>query len=294
MRNSALVSAMFDILAGVAAIAIVVGSWFWWSRIALDSHALYVLAGMAFLVAGAVRGSGEEQLSVVRIAMVCSPVLLGMAVLIMYERHHELVTPMGLMVVAIMTTACGLSARGWWYYDPRVAAGIAGGALAAVLVVPVLFSVASGSFQPRVRTVDAFVLSTSDRTIPSTSLQGRVVVLAFWASWCGPCKEELPEVERAYERYRSDERVAFYAVDVGGNGESAEDGERSYMDSRLEMPLAFDSGEVSKQFDIDAIPTLVLIDAQGRERFVHRGWSESEDLEAGLAKHVEQLLEEER
>jgi len=285
---------MLDLLAGLAAIAMVVGSWFLWSRIALDSHALYVLTGMAFLVAGAMRGSGEEQLSVGRIAMVCSPVLLGMAVLIMNERHHELVPPIGLMVVAIMTTACGLSARGWWYYDPRVAAGIAGGALAAVLVVPALFSVASGSFQPRVRTVDAFVLSTSDRTIPSTSLQGRVVVLAFWASWCGPCKEELPEVERAYERYRSDERVAFYAVDVGWNGESAEDGEKSYMDNRLEMPLVFDSGEVSKQFDVDAIPTLVLMDGHGRERFFHRGWSESEDLETGLAKHVDQLLEEER
>lgn len=292
MRNSILVSAMLDGLAGLIAISVVVGFWFASIRIALDFRALLWLAGMAFLVAGVVRGSAEEQLSIGHVTRICLPVLLGVAVLIVNDRHHRLATPIGLMVVAIIATACGILAREWWYYDPRIAACIAGGAMAALLVVPAITM--GGSFEPKVRTVSEFVLSTNNRLTPSTSLQGRVVVLAFWASWCGPCHEEMPEVERAYEQYRSNERVAFYAVDVGWDGESAIDGERSYSDSHLEMPLAYDTGDVSKQFDIDAIPTLVLIDAQGRERFVHRGFSESEDLDAGLERHVQQMLDEGR
>lgn len=292
MRNSTSFSAVLDGLAGLAAIVVVVGCWFASVRIALDYRALFVLAGMAFLIAGAVRGSAEEQLSMGHVTRICLPVLLGVAVLIMNDRHHRLATPIGLMVVAVVATACGILAREWWYYDPRIAAGIAGGALAALLVVPALTM--GGSFEPRVRTLSDFMLSTNNRAVPSTSLRGRVVVLAFWASWCGPCHEEMPEVERAYEQYRSDQRVAIYAVDVGWDGESVEDGERSYTDGHFEMPLAYDPGEVSKQFGIDAIPTLVMIDTQGRERFIHRGFSESEDLEAGLERHVQQLLDEER
>jgi thiol-disulfide isomerase/thioredoxin len=283
---------MFDVLAGLTAVAVVIGCWLASSRIALDPYAASVLAGMAFLVAGAARGSAEEQLTVGQIARVCSPVLLGIAIVILKDPDHGLAVPAGLMVVAILTSAAGISARGWWYYDPRVAAGIAAGALALVLVVPVLHSVASGSFETRVRNLDEFVLSSDNRAISSTSLHGRVVVLAFWASWCGPCKEELPQVERAYWRYRSDQRVAFYAVDVGWNGETAEDGEGGYRQNHLTMPWAYDSGKISKQFEISAIPALVLIDAKGRERFFHEGWSDSDDLEGGLSKHVDQLLGE--
>lgn len=291
MHKDSMVSALHDGLAGLGATVFVVGARFASSQVALDARALIMVAGVAFLVAGAVRGSQEERLSVGQVARICLPVLLGAAVLMMNDRHHRLASPIGLIVVAVIATACGILAREWWYYDPRVAGGIAIGALAALVVVPAFLM--SGSFEPQMREVKEFELTSGFRTISSDSLKGRVVVLAFWASWCGPCREELPEVERAYSRYRNDQRVAFYAVDVGWYGESAESGQWAYAENHLDMPLAYDSGAVTKQFEIDAIPTLILIDAQGRERFVHRGVSMTENLEAGLSKHVEQLIDEE-
>jgi thiol-disulfide isomerase/thioredoxin len=217
---------------------------------------------------------------------------MGVAFLIMNDRHHRLGMPIGLMIVAVAMTACGLFARQWWYYNPRVAGGIGLGSLAAIVVVSgFLFG---GRFEPRVRNVDEFVLSSGGNLISSTSLQGRVVVLAFWASWCGPCRVELPQVERAYWQYRNDNRVAFYAVDVGWDGETDKDGEGAYKEIHLDMPLAYDQGEISKQFGIGAIPALILIDAKGRERFVHRGVNVFEDVGSGLSQHVGELLEEQQ
>jgi len=290
MLKSTQMTGLLDGLAGLAAIAVVVACWWVSISIAFDLRALFLLSGTAFLVAGAVRGSAEEQLSIWHVARISWPVILGVAVFVMNDRHHRLGTPIALTVVAIVATACGILAREWWYYDPRIAAGIAGGALAALLVVPALAM--AGSFTPHVRQVDGFTLSAGYRAIPSSALEGRVVVLAFWASWCGPCHEELPVLERMYEQYRGNDHVAIYAVDVGWAGETEANGEDWLRQNRISLPPAYDTGEIAKQFDVDAIPTLVLIDAKGRERFVHRGFSESEDLEAGLSKHVDELLEE--
>ena len=285
-------SRSLDALAGLTAAAVVVGSWYSFSRIALDPRALFLLAGLLFLAAGAIRGSGDKQLSMPRTLRVSAPVLLSAVILIMSDHHHRLATPAELIFAAVVATASGLLARLWWDHNPRVAAGIGIGGLAAAVIVPAI--ALSGSFVPRFRTPDAFVLTSDNRSIPSSSLQGRVVVLAFWASWCGPCREELPQVERAYEHYHGNDRVSFYAVDVDWDGESAEDGRNGYIENHLTMPLVYDTGEVSKQFDVDAIPTLVLMDARGRERFVHRGLSFTENLETGLSNHVQDLLDEEK
>jgi thiol-disulfide isomerase/thioredoxin len=283
-------------LTGLAAITIVVAGWFASIRVALDFRAMFALTGTAFLFAGFARGEAEweapGELSLWHIARVAAPALLGAVALVMIDRYHRPGVPIGVFAVALITATAGLYARRYWDTEPRVSAVIAGAALTAVVVVPALSAV--DSFRPSVRDVDPFVLSSGYRTIPSTALQGRVVVLAFWASWCGPCHEELPELERVYRRYSGDERVAIYAVDEGWSGETETNGENWLRENRLDLPPAFDTGKIAREFNIDAIPTLVLIDTKGRERLEHRGYSESEDLEAGLSKHLDELLEEGR
>ena len=58
--------------------------------------------------------------------------------------------------------------------------------------------------------------------VTSSHLRGRTVVLAFWATWCPPCRQELPEVQKVYDRYRENTKVAFYVVGEGWEGDTFE------------------------------------------------------------------------
>src|SRR6202043_2978636 len=61
--------------------------------------------------------------------------------------------------------------------------------------------------------------------VASEQLRGRIAVIDFWATWCGPCQHELPEIDRLYQRFAGDRRVAFYAVDVPVTDTPADQGD---------------------------------------------------------------------
>jgi cytochrome c-type biogenesis protein len=119
-----------------------------------------------------------------------------------------------------------------------------------------------------------------------------VSVLAFWASWCLPCKAELPELQPVYRRFQADPRVAFFAVDTGWGDETAETGQKYLTGRRLDFPMAFDRGDAAKALGVDGVPTLVVIDPRSRVRLVHHGFDQSEDMTGALIDRVEKLLRE--
>jgi hypothetical protein len=95
-------------------------------------------------------------------------------------------------------------------------------------------------------------------------------------------------------QFRGDPRVAFYAVDVGWEDETAETGRVFLVRRGIDLPMAFDSGATAESLGIDAIPALVLLGQDGRVRFIHRGFDDSENVGAELAHRLRQLLDEER
>jgi len=100
--------------------------------------------------------------------------------------------------------------------------------------------------------------------------QGRFVVLSFWASWCGPCRRELPELDSLHRQLDSTSAIRFYAVNVGETETVA----RRYFDSAgFSLPLLFVSAATaSDEWSVQALPTLVVIDRGGGVMSVQTGY----------------------
>jgi thiol-disulfide isomerase/thioredoxin len=108
--------------------------------------------------------------------------------------------------------------------------------------------------------------------------RGHPVVLSFWASWCGPCKAELPGVERAGQKLRQAPHVTrLVAVNTEGDRAVAAAKARELG---LTMPVAIDDGAASQAYRIANIPRTVVIDAAGRIAAVYAFITEDELMRA--------------
>lgn len=118
-------------------------------------------------------------------------------------------------------------------------------------------------------------------------LKGEVVMLNFWASWCGPCRQEMPLMNEIFAKYE-DLGFTILAVNVDENQADAD----RFLDAvPVDFPVVYDStSEVSEMYSVDAMPTTVMIDRDGNKRFLHRGYKPG--YEDQYAAQVKQLIRE--
>jgi thiol-disulfide isomerase/thioredoxin len=91
--------------------------------------------------------------------------------------------------------------------------------------------------------------------ITSSELKGRIVVLDFWATWCAPCRQEFPKLEKLYRRYQSNPNVTFLAIDVNRDDETPEKARAFVKKTGYTIPIAYDSNEVVTRLKPRAILT---------------------------------------
>ena len=116
---------------------------------------------------------------------------------------------------------------------------------------------------------DFALKSMSGDNVRLSELHGEVVLINFWASWCGPCRQELPHLDALYQRYES---LGFTLLGINVEKESRA-AERLLKDVPVSFPVLLDSeNNVSKLYDVIAMPSTVLIDRDGRIRHVHNGY----------------------
>lgn len=116
----------------------------------------------------------------------------------------------------------------------------------------------------------------------------RPIVLSFWATWCGPCREELPHIERLAQKYQG--RVGFYGIDSSDSPANIATFARQ---ERLTFPMITDSHQVAASaYGADAIPLLAVVDARGKLRVTSIGYDPSVNLETSLSKILDALLSE--
>ena len=104
---------------------------------------------------------------------------------------------------------------------------------------------------------------------------GKVTVINFWATWCPPCREEMPELNKFTSQYR--DTVAFYAVNIQEPGETVSGFLRQH---NYTMPVFLDSdGAVAKLFRVRAIPTTIVADKTGLIKYRTAGAITASELE---------------
>lgn len=121
-------------------------------------------------------------------------------------------------------------------------------------------------------TAPDFTLQSLDGgNVKLNELRGTVVLVNFWASWCGPCRTEMPLLDNLYKEYRD------YGFTVLGINLDEEHNQALKLLDRVPVsfPILFDPGNsTSESFAVDAMPTTVLIDRNGVVRHHHRGYKD--------------------
>jgi peroxiredoxin len=115
-----------------------------------------------------------------------------------------------------------------------------------------------------------FVLkSASGTNMRLSEYRGKVVMINFWATWCGPCRQEMPLLDDLYTRY---ERVGFSLLGVNIDDDSSRAMQMA-EELGVSFPVLFDERkEVSKLYQVEAMPVTVLVDREGKVRHVHLGY----------------------
>jgi thiol-disulfide isomerase/thioredoxin len=121
-----------------------------------------------------------------------------------------------------------------------------------------------------------------------SSLQGQVVILDFWATWCGPCRASMPVLEELASRYK-DQGLVVLSLNTEGP-RLAHDARKMADELSPSVKLLSDNGPVSQLYKVTTIPHMLVIDRAGRVRWVHRGFVSAAGLRDGLDDAIRPLL----
>jgi peroxiredoxin len=133
-----------------------------------------------------------------------------------------------------------------------------------------------------------FTLRAVDgRNLRLRALRGQVVLVNFWATWCGPCREEMPRLQALYDKYRASGFVLL--------GVNVDEDPRSALgiaqQLKVSFPVLLDTDKsVSRLYDLRTMPSTVLIGRDGRVRFLHRGFRDG--VESDYDAQIRGLLKE--
>jgi peroxiredoxin len=134
---------------------------------------------------------------------------------------------------------------------------------------------------------DFTLKSNSGENLRLSELRGEVVLINFWASWCGPCRQEMPILSELHDRYKA---MGFTVLGI--NVEENSSAARTLLkDMPVSFPVLFDNdSRVSKQYDVVAMPSTVLVDRNGNIRYLHKGYKPG--LEESYVEQVRSLIKE--
>jgi peroxiredoxin len=152
----------------------------------------------------------------------------------------------------------------------------------AVLVL-VALAVPAGAVTLQDQAPDFTLKSLEGSNLRLEEYRGQVVLINFWASWCGPCRQEMPLLDRLHQRYLD---TGFAVLGINVEGEEAP--ARNLIDRiPVTFPVLIDQEQrVSELYELEAMPSTVVVDRDGVVRYIHRGYKPGDE-----AKYIEVVKE---
>jgi len=134
---------------------------------------------------------------------------------------------------------------------------------------------------------DFSLRSLDGRNLRLKEQRGQVVLINFWATWCGPCREEMPLLDKLHAKYK-DLGFTLLGVNVDDDPQAA----RSLAGKLgVHFPVLLDTDkQVSRLYDLNSMPSTVLVDKDGKVRFLHRGYRAG--YEQAYEQQIRELLKE--
>lgn len=122
--------------------------------------------------------------------------------------------------------------------------------------------------------------------VTSSQFKGKVVVLDFWATWCGPCKESFPKLQELYTKYQSN---GLEIVGLSEDDENQGIAEFGQAHGSVKFPIGWDNGKsIAGQYKPPTMPTSFVVDKNGIVRFAHVGYHDNDQAE--IEKELKGLL----
>ncbi|MBP3454257.1 MAG: TlpA family protein disulfide reductase [Clostridia bacterium] len=140
---------------------------------------------------------------------------------------------------------------------------------------------------PRPAAPDFTVYDVEGNAVSLSSMQGKPVVVNFWASWCGPCKSEMPDFQKAYEQHG--EAVHFMIVNMTDGMQETKEKAKAYVDKQgFTFPVYYDTDmDAAMTYGVSSIPATYFVAADGSLIARANGAISLATLEKGLSMIME-------
>jgi peroxiredoxin len=154
-------------------------------------------------------------------------------------------------------------------------------------IVLIMFCATAISAEMKGKAPDFTLKSMHGQNLKLSEQRGNVVLINFWASWCGPCRQEMPLLNDIYLRYR---KMGFTLFGVNVEEDSSK-AKKMVADLKVAFPILYDTtNAVSKLYNVEAMPTTIIVDRDGNMRFLHRGYKPG--YEEDYEKQIRELMRE--
>lgn len=125
------------------------------------------------------------------------------------------------------------------------------------------------------KTVPAFTMKTTDgKTISDKSLRGKVVLVDFWATWCGPCKAASPTMQELHKAY-SRQGLTVIGANALEDDAGPNPARKYKADNKYTFTFTYDNDKIAEAWGVSGIPQFVLIDRKGKVRDTWFGFNDS-------------------
>ena len=156
-----------------------------------------------------------------------------------------------------------------------------------IFIVGLVLSFEVNADIPKGPAPDFVLKSASGENLRLSEYRGEVVMINFWASWCGPCRQEMPILDELYNQYQP---LGFTLLGVNVE-ENSDDAKNMLKEIPVSFPILFDTkSSVSKLYDVIAMPSTVLVDRSGNVRYLHHGYKPG--YEDAYQQQVRSLIRE--